>query len=70
SVATYYNIANALAYLIKDDEQAYKYYRQFLELARQEAKPTRQLTDMISQAERMVAYYEKKKNQQTKQSSR
>ena len=61
SVATYYNIANALAYLIKDDEQAYKYYRQFLELARQEAKPTRQLTDMISQAERMVKYYEKKK---------
>ena len=61
SVATYYNIANALAYLIKDNEQAYEYYRRFLELARQESKPTQQLTDMISQAERMVAFYEKRK---------
>ena len=54
SVATYYNIANALAYLIKDNEQAYEYYRRFLELARQESKPTQQLTDMISQAERIL----------------
>ena len=61
SVATYYNIANALAYLIKDDKQAYEYYRKFLELARQESKPTQKLTDMISQAERMTAYYEKRK---------
>lgn len=61
SVATYYNIANALAYLIKDDKQAYEYYRRFLELARQESKPTQQLTDMIRQAERMVAYFEKRK---------
>ncbi len=61
SIATYYNIANALAYLIKDDKQAYEYYRKFLEMARQEEKPTQQLTDMIRQAERMVGYYEKKK---------
>jgi tetratricopeptide (TPR) repeat protein len=61
SIATYYNIANALAYLIEDDKQAYEYYRKFLEMARQEEKPTLQLTDMIRQAERMVAYYEKKK---------
>lgn len=61
SVATYYNIANALAYLVKDDKQAYEYYRRFLELARQEPKPTQQLTDMMRQAERMVAYYEKQK---------
>jgi len=61
SIATYYNIANAQAYLIKDDKQAYEFYRKFLELACQEEKSTQQLTDMIRQAERMVAYYEKKK---------
>ena len=61
SVSTYYNIANALAYLIKDDGQAYQYYRQFLELARQEAKPTQKLVDMMLQAQDMVKYYEKKK---------
>jgi tetratricopeptide (TPR) repeat protein len=61
SVSTYYNIANALAYLIKDDGQAYQYYRQFLELAHQEAKPTQKLVDMMLQAQDMVKYYEKKK---------
>jgi len=61
SVSTYYNIANALSYLIKDDEQAYQYYRQFLNLARQEAKPTQKLVDMMLQAQKMVKYYEKKK---------
>ena len=33
SVATCYNIANAYAYLIKDEEQAKTYYQRFLELA-------------------------------------
>ena len=61
SVATYYNIANALGYLIKDDEQAYQYYRQFLDVAHREAKPTKQLADMMKRAQDMVAYYEKKK---------
>ena len=61
SIATYYNIANAYAYLLKDKEQAKTYYQQFLNLARKEETPTQQLTDMIRQAERMVAYYEKKK---------
>ena len=61
SVSTYYNIANALSYLIKDDEQAYQYYRQFLNLARQETKPTQKLVDMMLQAQKMVKYYEKKK---------
>ena len=61
SIATYYNIANAYAYLLKDKEQAKAYYQQFLNLARKEEPPTQQLTDMIRQAERMVAYYEKKK---------
>lgn len=61
SVSTYYNIANALSYLIKDDEQAYQYYRQFLNLARQETQPTQKLVDMMLQAQKMVKYYEKKK---------
>ena len=61
SVSTYYNIANALSYLIKDDEQAYQYYRQFLNYARQETKPTQKLVDMMLQAQKMVKYYEKKK---------
>ena len=60
SVATYYNIANALGYLIKDDEQAYQYYRQFLDVAHREAKPTKQLADMMKRAQDMVVYYEKK----------
>ena len=59
SVAAYYNIANVLAYLMKDDKQAYEYYRRFLELARQEASPTRQLTDMMREAEQKMASYEK-----------
>ena len=60
SVATYYNIANVLAYLMKDDKQAYEYYRRFLELARQQASPTRQLTDMMREAEQKMASYEKR----------
>ena len=66
SLATYYNIANALAYLIKDEEQAEEYYRQFLDRARQETKPTQQLVDMMLQAEEIIKYYDNKKNKQNK----
>ncbi len=51
SIATYYNIANAYAYLLKDSEQAELYYRQFLNLARKEEKPTDKLKEMIKRAE-------------------
>ena len=51
SIATYYNIANAYAYLLKDGEQAESYYRQFLNLARKEEKPTDKLKEMIKAAE-------------------
>ena len=61
SIATYYNIANALAYLIKDKEQAEGYYRQFLDRARQEPKPTQQLVDMMLQAEEIIKYYDNKR---------
>ena len=61
SIATYYNIANALAYLIKDKEQAEGYYRQFLDRARQEPKPTKQLVDMMLQAEEIIKYYDNKR---------
>ena len=66
SIATYYNIANALAYLIKDEEQAEEYYRQFLERARLEPKPTQQLVDMMLQAEEEMKFYDNKKNKQNK----
>ena len=51
SIATYYNIANAYAYLLKDGKQAESYYRQFLDLARKEEKPTDKLQQMIKSAE-------------------
>lgn len=54
SVATYYNIANAYAFLLKDQEQAKAYYQQFLVLARKEEKPTAQLTEMMERAEKML----------------
>ena len=54
SIATYYNIANAYAYLLKDEEKAMSYYRQFLDLARQEEKPTAQLLEMMEKAEEML----------------
>ena len=57
SVATCYNIANAYAYLIKDEEQAKTYYQRFLELARQEQTPTPQLAEMMEKAEEMLKYY-------------
>jgi tetratricopeptide (TPR) repeat protein len=57
SIATYYNIANAYAYLLKDNEQAQDYYQQFLDLARQEENPNEQLSKMITSSEEMLQYY-------------
>ena len=54
SVATYYNIANACAYLLKDQKQAKAYYEQFLTLARKEETPTAQLTEMMEKAREML----------------
>jgi len=59
SVATYYNIANAYMYLLSDKEQAEAYYRQFLDLARKEEKPTEELTQMIQNAEDVLKAFEK-----------
>ena len=60
SVATYYNIANADAYLLKDNEEAEAYYRQFLDLACKEEKPTEQLKQMIKNAEDMIRFFDKR----------
>ena len=57
SIATYYNIANTYTYLVKDDEQAKKFYQQFLDLARQEAAPNEQLKEMIRKSEEMMKTY-------------
>ena len=54
SVATYYNIANVYAYILKDKAQALSYYRQFLDLARKEEKPTDSLKQMIKNAEDII----------------
>ena len=61
SVATYYNIANAYAYLLKNNEEAEAYYRQFLDLARQEENPTDYHKQMIQIAERMIKVYDQLK---------
>ena len=58
SIATYYNIANAYGYLLKDGKQAESYYRQFLDLARKEAKPTDKLQEMIKSAEEMIKAFD------------
>lgn len=60
SVATYYNIANCYAYLLKDRKQAENYYRQFLDLARKEENPNEQLTQMMENAERLLKSLPKK----------
>ncbi len=59
SVATYYNIANAYMYLLSDKLQAEAYYRQFIDLARKEEKPTEKLTQMIRNAEDVLKAFEK-----------
>ena len=61
SVATYYNIANAYAYLLKDKAQALSYYRQFLDLARKEDNPTDSLKQMMKTAEDMIRFYDKRR---------
>ena len=71
SIATYYNIANTYTYLVKDDEQAKKYYQQFLDLARQEAEPNEQLKEMIRKSEEMMKTYRliEQRKQKTKSRS-
>lgn len=54
SVATYFNIANAYAYILKDDEQARTYYQQFLDHAAEIETPTSQLSEMIGKAREML----------------
>lgn len=54
SVATYYNIANAYAYILKDDEQARDYYQQFIEKAAEVENPTPQLSEMVAAAREML----------------
>ena len=61
SIATYYNIANTYALLLKDDEQAKDYYQQFLGLARKEENPNAQLSEMMQKADAMLKYYEEMK---------
>ena len=68
SVATCYNIANAYAYLIKDEEQAKTYYQRFLELARQEQTPTPQLAEMMEKAEEMLKYFKMLRRSPARQS--
>lgn len=61
SVATYFNIANAYAYLLKDEKQAQSYYEQFLERAREVEKPTPQLEEMVERAKEILKMLEKKR---------
>jgi len=61
SVATYFNIGNAYAYLLKDEEQARSYYGQFLEKAREVEKPTPQLEEMVERAKEIMKMLEKKR---------
>ena len=51
SVATYYNIANAIYYYLPDRKPAKTYYERFLELARKEPNPNAQLQEMMANAE-------------------
>lgn len=54
SVATYFNIANAYAYILKDEEQARYYYQQFLDKAAEIENPTPQLNEMVITAQKML----------------
>ena len=63
SIATYYNIANAYTYLLKDGNQAETYYHQFLDLARKEEKPTDKLKQMIKDAEDMIKDFDFRRKQ-------
>ena len=57
SVATYYNIANAYCYLIKDEEEAKSYYQLFVKKAEGVENPTKQLTEMLEKAKEMLRVY-------------
>jgi tetratricopeptide (TPR) repeat protein len=57
SVATYYNIANAYCYLLKDEEQGRAYYQQFVDMAATVDKPTKQLTEMVAKAKEILQAY-------------
>ena len=54
SIATYYNIANAIYYYLPDRQQARTYYERFLELARKEPDPNAQLQEMMAKAEELL----------------
>ena len=57
SVATYYNIANAYYYLLKDEKQGLAYYQQFLDKALEIENPTPQLLEMIEKARKMLSAF-------------
>ena len=54
SIATYYNIGNAIFYYLPDRKQAKAYYERFLELARKEPNPRPQLQEMMAKAEMLL----------------
>jgi tetratricopeptide (TPR) repeat protein len=54
SIATYYNIANAIYYYLSDDKQAKSYYEKFLTMARKEENPNAQLKEMMEKAETLL----------------
>ena len=54
SIATYYNIANAIYYSLPDRKPAKTYYERFLELARKEPNPNAKLQEMMANAEEML----------------
>ena len=54
SIATYYNIANAIYYSLPDRQPAKTYYERFLELARKEPDPNAQLQEMMAKAEELL----------------
>ena len=66
SVATYYNIANAYCYLIKDEEQAKSYYKLFVEKAVGVENPTKQLIEMLEKAKEMLRVYEQREKYKAK----
>lgn len=56
SIATYYNIANAIYYSLPDRQPAKTYYERFLELARKEPNPNAQLQEMMAKAEELLKH--------------
>ena len=54
SIATYYNIGNAIYYSLPDRKPAKTYYERFLELARKEPNPNAQLQEMMANAEKLL----------------